>query len=522
MSVRRYRVLKDGLGPKIGEVITLDATEASTFEGQDMLRDITDEHLQEQLEKGIFNRDQLQAKPLDLGEHNGEWYFGVRTAHGKDAVITSDGQVFVNNMVVANGKKSGKDEIRVDFGLEYPCSLGHIAPLWRNQSVKSFLEQSFDETHLDKSYLYDQIKQTLLYYMDYGQDVIYADIQALYVLASYFYPLFDSLGILFLNAPRTSGKTKNANLLEFMSFRGYDLGGSGGVSKALLSRTLQGNRGLVGLDEYEQMDTDSKKLVDQMLNASINRDAYIIIPEQIGPSWIPIKRPIFGPKVICNISGLGPTTQTRCIHVRLMKGSREKCLRKPRKEDFLELRDDLHIFAMMNWHHVKEAYQGYGETELWGREEDLWKPLLALARYIAPDIEEALLEYLRKYQGEKPTYNDYEETLLGALDENVPDEPQWFQPSQMLQLGWFEGTDYEFTSRSVGRRLSSYKTVQMRRVGRGKQYLLSKSIIRNLIDLYTPTYTPTQTPQTPLTTPIEEKIGEESAVSVQSVGSTGG
>lgn len=448
--------------------------------------------------KNIFIEEQ-DINFLDLGQHNNTWYYGI-ALKGKNNLIVTSERIIYRTFVTyiypdgmdykeeSRRQKVKEDEISKKFGLHYKHNLGSIAPFWRKEGAYGF--EAFIKEELkpiDKQQLIQEIINELNHFMDFAEDNIYALIEALYILCSYCYILFDSLGILYINAPRGSGKTKNAKLLRFIAFRGYDMGASGGMTKAQLSRTLEGNKGLIIIDEYEFMDKESKQLTDQILNASIERDAYIITSEQVGKTWEPKKFHIFSPKVVCNITGLNPTTLTRCIQIKLIKAQKnsEKGKRRPKEYEFLELRDKLHCFFMQNWKKIKDIYETY-EFSLSNREADVWKPLCAMSKFFGESYEKELLAFLEKYQKDKDYGDDYLTTLLLKIYENSPDIAEWFSSNHILENFKLSETEYEFKTHTIGRKLTEFKTIPKRKYSGINQFQLSKKIIKEVLERYYP------------------------------------
>ena len=219
-----------------------------------------------------------------------------------------------------------------------------------------------------------------------------------------------------------------------MSFRGFDLGASGGVTPAQIFRTLEGNRGTILIDEFEtrrgDVGRDSQQLVNQILNASASRDAYVIRNEQVDKKWRASKFPVFCPKVVCNISGINATSLSRFIPFQWLKtNNAEKSSRKPikqkDKESLKEIAQDVHLLIFENWKEIKDSYEHVFVPSLQNRDEDNWLPLFAIAKFIqrkseqAINIETKLLKYIEESKALEVETEDPVGEVLRIIYNNI-------------------------------------------------------------------------------------------------------
>jgi len=343
---------KEIIGKEIPDEIEIDDKEINKFinklskakskevfkRGKEILKEKQDriEEKRKSKEKkeryiALLETKKLDSRYLDLGEIKGVWYYG-KTLDNKPAIITSDREIHTiikQDSQERKGEQVYINEIKKLFN--YSGNIGEIADTWENDSIKEFIIKN---PKIDKRGIFENVRDLILYFMDFGDDEHIADVQACWIIATYCYPLFYWFPHILFNAPRDSGKSKNAYIMMNLSFRGYDLGSSAGTTPAHLFRTIEDNRGTLVLDEFEKMDSESYRLVCQILNASCSRDSYVIRPVQIGKKWVSTKFPIFCPKIACNISGINPTSLTRFIAFSTLKTlNKEKSKRKPYREN---------------------------------------------------------------------------------------------------------------------------------------------------------------------------------------------
>lgn len=447
-----------------------------------------------------LDQPEINTQYLDIGESKGVWYYGFNL-NGKEAIVTSNKKVFRNTFqkfrTQGETKTQGKNEIQTI--LNYDGYLSDIGYIWSRKSIKKFLTSP---EKLDKKHYYKQIKSKIDYYMDFDKYKNSSTVQTCWILATYVYPLFYWFPHILINAPSGSGKSKNGFLLKELSFRGYDLGASAGVTPAQLFRTIEGNRGTMLLDEFEKTDSDTQKMVNQILNASATKDAYVIRTEQINKKWRSWKFPIFCPKIVCNITGINTTSLSRFIAFNLLKTQTAKGKRKPYKQQdkaqFKPLRDDLHILMMQNWKEIKEIYDSL-ELDLSNRDEDNWMPVCAIAKWIGEDVFNSVMEFIQSYNDLVIETNDITETVFYYMLENVTEEDRFYTPKEIAEWMQEELSMFKAPANFIGKKLTEFKFNKVRG-GKGWRYNLSKKKIQDIIDRYFGTNKYTQTTLTTLNT----------------------
>jgi len=464
--------------------------------------------LQENLDDYLsyFDEDETEKNYLDIGIANGQLYYGKQT-NGKSTILLDDRRVLRNNKRKIRDESGeyhleGRDEI-ADF-MDYGGNIGEIMPRWKNESIRAFLEGRT----VDKNELYAKVRDTLDFYMDFGSDMEGAlEVQVCWILGTYIYVIFNWFPHLLFHAPRESGKTKNAKLIMYLSFGGYKLGVSSAVTPATIWTTLDENRGTIILDEFERIEkSESQAIVNQLLNASAERDAYIIKLVQIGRKWTAVKFPIFSPKIVCNITGINITSLTRYIVFQLLKTLTEKGKKKPDKDkqNIMKIRDDLHILMLQHWKEIKDIYDNLQVSGLSNRNEDNWLSIIAVARWLGGDVEAKVMSYIENMREIVVDTGDVEGDFLYILYENLHDDVRTYSVKEVAE--WCVGLLEHHTKdpqKWIGRKLSSYKCKKIRR-GSGVFYELSKGKIKDRIDRYYPTKEPTQTTLHTQTTQITQ------------------
>ena len=443
----------------------------------------------------LLNEEDKNNQYLDLGYFNGEWYYGFKIK-GMEAIITSSGRILRNTEIKTREGTFGNNEIKDLFN--YEGILGDIAPIISKETIKRFYIKKERNHLINPKEIYKSVRDKILYYMDFSEKDEIADVLTCWIIATYCYPIFYWFPHILFNAPSTSGKTKGATIVIYLSFRGFDLGTSSGVTPAQIFRTLEGNRGTTLMDENEQkkgnQNIETQQLVNQLLNSSADRDAYVIRNEQILRRWVAKKFSIFSPKIACNISGINPTSLSRFIAFSWLKTNSIKGKRKPQREKdkktFSPLREDLHILILENHKQIKEIYENL-DINLSNRDEDNWLPLFSIAKFIDNSdgedvgVEKQLKKYLESYKELRIETNDDTGEFFNILYERIKEEETYYTPKE---IGEFSEITELFSylkapANKVGKILKQYKFKDSRGGGK-KRYLLSKESVKKIIDLY--------------------------------------
>lgn len=440
----------------------------------------------------LLEEKEIKKQYLDLGEINGQWYYGF-SLKGNDNIILDDGSIFrVYEEAYIGKNKKGKNvnkfkiinEIKelFDYGEDY---IGNIAPTWNKKSISKFHQKKIKK--IDKEEIFTEVRDNINFFMDFAGNKNITDVQACWTLGTYCYPLFDWFPHLLFHAPSGSGKTKNAEVVYLSSFRGYDLGGSGGLTPASIYRTLEGNRGTIFIDEYEEVkDSEVQKLTNQILNVSASRKSYIIKLDQVENKWVPKKFQIFCPKITCNISGINPTSLSRFIVFKILKTNTNKGKYKPNKpiyeSTFENIRNKLHILIMQNWKEIKKIYNTLELKEIKNRDLDNWLPICAIAKFIGEDVFESVLDYINVCEEIKSDSEDVVGNLLISIYEHVEEEDKKISTKQ-IPLWVDDMNQWKSPDRWVGRKLKHYGFTSYRTTNE-RGFILSKPRLKKVLELY--------------------------------------
>jgi hypothetical protein len=289
------------------------------------------------------------------------------------AFVTSDAEV-----VAAN------HEILLARGLRYAGLTFPEPPdaRWRPSQIEAYLAGKVPAP--DAASLYESVRDAFRSRVEFPIPG-YADVCALFTLGTYVHRLFDAFPYIELHGSKEAGKTKTANIIKSLAFNAVD---ATALTGGALYLEVEAHGATLLLDDAENLGDEEQRAVMAMLNVGYKCDA-----ATIRGNWDTKSARRFGvysPKVITTIKGVGDTLATRCIRIP-MQPSLDPTIRdqseEPGSPRWPVLRSDLYVWALTAWQAVRESYRTITRDEvgfegLSGRAWELWRPLVALARYL--------------------------------------------------------------------------------------------------------------------------------------------
>ena len=345
--------------------------------------------------------------------------------------------------------------------------------------------------------LLEIITSIINHYMDLNDERI-SLLCGTYILSSYCYTLFNAVGYLFLNSEKESGKTKLMDLMRLMDFHPIN---ATNPSEAALFRITELAKGVMHIDDFENIEEDRKHALEQILKVGYKRSGQTIRTEKRGDTFLPVFFDCYCPKIITNTTTLDPITLTRCIPIHLLKTQTSKGRLYPNENEPLwqVIRDLCHLFVLTNWEDIKKVYDDYECEKLNNRQLELSKGLLSIVKTIdeSGEYHDQLLDLLAKSFKERDIIDlteSWDYRLFVALRKSVIEKGDWYSTSQIcnwLKVELELGTDEDAKragkkvphTRYVGRQLSKVVLFKKRRISGGVQYWLSKPLVEEYMQI---------------------------------------
>ena len=308
--------------------------------------------------------------------------------------------------------------------------------------IKKKEDEKKDENNNDLKKLFEDLIDIFEYYLDDIPEnyVIYS----LWTIGVQFHEQFITYPYLFINAIKGSGKSRLLRLISEIS--------DGKFTTAITEAGLYRTKGLLCIDETESLHSKEKQALREILNSSYKKGQKIIrmkktkskSEEKFEAEELETYRPI----ALANIYGMDDILGDRCITRILEKsddGKKTKIIEDyTNDKNIIEIKKlisnikeknnfkfDGNIFQewndfIKNNHKTKnfELFSKLKDTEINGRNLELFFPLLVIALNINEKIFDFVLEICNKISIEKKDKDFYESTdvkvyeFISELEEN--------------------------------------------------------------------------------------------------------
>jgi hemoglobin-like flavoprotein len=294
------------------------------------------------------------------------------------------------------------------------------------------------KTEINISDVFEEIRNAFDYYIDFGSERI-SDLIACWVIGTYFHRQFKTYPYIHFIGDMEAGKTKTATLISCLSFNGELTFNS---TPPYIISAIHNNHSTCCVDEAERLKDNKEQdsqIVISMYNAGYKKGNFCGKREQIGNEgkWVNKKFEAYSPKVFASIKGMPASLASRCLPITMYKsGNKEIQNREIDISDpiFQKIRDSLYVTLFDNHIQIKFKYNTITDEEIFGREWELAKPILTIAKVIDDknnskfslysSIRNKLLE-IQKLKKEARIEETITPKLLVVLHEHISGNPAW-------------------------------------------------------------------------------------------------
>lgn len=364
---------------------------------------------------------------------------------------------------------------------------------WKLEDLQRFLSED-KATTVSAALVFIEIRQALLKFVDFRKESD-ADILTLWLMGTYFFPIFDAYPYIYLVGVKRSGKTKTLLIIEKLAFNAIL---SSNISPAVLFRLVEARRCTLALDESEQLaDKTKKEELRELLNAGYKRGAPAYRVRKNSKNDFEIEAfEVYGPKAIANIAGLDSVLEDRAITITMVRTDnpdKGNLAVTERAENWVYLRSLLYSFALTHAKAVADIYhQDPDVNALLNRQNELWRPLLSIAKVVDTKLPGTFTrirdEAIRR--AEETSGNDLEDfdsAVLLALRSLVDAEVEASLTNKKIRekaLEYLEEDQYQyFTSRGVGAALKRFG-IRGKKIQGSWIYTINQDVLTDLLSRY--------------------------------------
>jgi hypothetical protein len=377
---------------------------------------------------------------------------------------------------------------------------------WSLDSVEAYLNGA----DVDPASVFDAVVKAWQKYLEFTdkRDYVY---HTLWDVGTYFHFLFSAYPYAYHGGTTATGKTKALTLSSLLAFNAIL---SNNMSTSSIFRLIQNARSTLLLDETEKLSTRKMDTRVQEFRSILlsgykrgGQAVYRVEKDRDTEAQTTVPFEVYGPKRLANIEGLEDVVGNRCkgtIHRRSVDNAITKVDPDIESDEWATLRGQLCILFLQHWKEVKATYDTLnpGELEgLDGREFELWRPIIALAKFFdAYDSAKStsvtrslhslgslcsLMTELAKDTAEQSTVENLTEAgesiLLQVLLDGVHgDEYVSVKGIRDKVVAQFDEQAPWITTRWVGNILKRLGFKDKRRVGTGYQYRLNIESVKDV------------------------------------------
>lgn len=267
------------------------------------------------------------------------------------------------------------------------------------ESLKVWLE---NDINADPKELFLSIKARYEHYLDYRDPRIHT-FNSLWVIGTYFFPLFNAYPIVFLNGGSGTGKSKTIDVTEQLAFNAIN---TANISDASIYRMIQGTRATLLLDENEKIaDAEEAKTLINLVLAGFKKGAKVIrLEKNKRNEFIPTKFEVHCPKMIANIKGVHEEAlKNRCIPFIMTPTQGERSNNYPvgDEQEWQGIRNKLYVFMMNHWKEIRDTKIIASDFGLTGYAFMMWQPILTIAKYLERFVGSQPLQEMSSLASEK-------------------------------------------------------------------------------------------------------------------------
>lgn len=359
---------------------------------------------------------------------------------------------------------------------------------WSLESIKGF--QAGSARSAEPGEIFIEIENQYKYYIDFSDYAAYF-FCSLWVIGTYFFPLFKSYPYVYTGGMKETAKTKTLTVSACLAFNSIS---SGNMSTSTIFRLIQNGRCSLFIDETEFLANPERRMDFRniLLNGYKPGFPTYRTEKSRRERLIPESFEVYGPKMLANIGGVEDVLQDRCTTFIMQRTLNKEIADReidPIDSRWQITRDKLYIFAMTYWPEIKKTYDELqNDTDLHSRDWELWKPIFALAKFFddkgVQGLYENVKELAEKKSKERQTENatetkDY--VLVEALIDLV-DADKYYAVKKIKEkmLEHYEDEQQWLTSEWLGRALKRLGLMEKRRIGSGMEYFITVSAIKDL------------------------------------------
>jgi hypothetical protein len=293
--------------------------------------------------------------------------------------------------------------------------------------------------------IYDRLKAKQGRFVSYHWDPRLNDLLACLTIATYFFDVFGVFAVVWFFGGFETGKGRSLKSIVHAGRKGMLVDDTTYASVVRLADLLQPT---LGIDEYQ----DVKHLLQGFLRSSYKEGIPATRLQETKDCCYELKLfAHFQPTIIASTEEIDEGSLTRAITIKTKKGNPAED-RDPTEHDFDDIRSDLYLCRLPQANTVLETFRTLKREELglFGREWEIWRAPLTVAKMVNEEIFNNLLSLSRE-MGSSKRQNIYveEKAALKAIRALFESKGRvkilMFYPKEITEMIWTAKSS-EFTA----------------------------------------------------------------------------
>lgn len=271
-------------------------------------------------------------------------------------------------------------------------------------SLDSVYPQQVYTTYTNKAYvsrLLNSVCMVYVRYIDFPDHELHT-LMALWTLGTYVFPLFEAFPYINLYGVKESGKSRTGTVASLLSFNGRQ---TVGISPSSLFRGIDGLRWSLVLDEAELFSKNANKNSSRreeimpLVLEGYKRGATVPRINTAEKRMVMEEFETYCPKILASTEELGHILGSRTLPIIMRPNTAGSDVAERSIKDtdpsWQKLRDECYMFGLFHWDQIQEVYESIkNETKFKGRDWELVKPILTLAKYVGNDTYKTMINLI--------------------------------------------------------------------------------------------------------------------------------
>ncbi|RLE84069.1 MAG: hypothetical protein DRJ41_03770, partial [Thermoprotei archaeon] len=269
----------------------------------------------------------------------------------------------------------------------------------------------------DLRQVYPKLRERIKGFVSFSWDPRLYDVVTCWAVATYFANVFTTFPQLFFIASYGTGKTRAGLTVCYASRRGFAVTDP---TEASVFRIAEAVRATLFVD-------DIRRKAEHFLHMGYKRGLRVPRVEKVkGDRLILSLFETYQPLIVTDTELPKGVDLSRGILIQMRKDRDphpEK--RDPTPEDFAPLRSRLYLAELTQFHEVYETYRQLAREDLglYGRDWEVWSPVLTIARIVGGDVWRNVLSYaLENVEAKKEELYSEEKEILRGIEELLLEE----------------------------------------------------------------------------------------------------